>query len=352
MKRRVLFLVVSYHTVNFFRPIIQRLLDRGHSVRILALHDLPYGAKEDGFDSHKVAWNKFDWDKIEEFDPHRIVVFNGFFRAIHAATKILKKRWPTLTAEVAWLPQRDYIYIDKGIHHESSVSQRAKEMRESYKFKSDLIEEKRTHLRALREKYKPGPIPDYLPSNYVLVPLQLERDTSIVYASKHFKDMNSLVSYVKNALPDTPIVVKQHPKANTDEREFALDLSSADFVLKNEASMNDLSAKASMVVGINSTSLIEAMIHNKPVVQLGHSIVNPVGPGPINWKEEFDLSRPSLLSDFHKRIVSGDLKADQDLSDALLLTMMANQISFRHPPEWAVDLVLNLPSNARTIEDL
>ena len=346
-KQRFLFLVVSYHTVNFFKPIITKLLKRGHSVRILAMHDLPKGAKEDGFDTFQQDWHHFKWDKIESFNPTRVVVFNGSFGPINAATCALKKRYPLFCAEVAWFPQSDYIYIDRNIHHLSNVCLETVMGSHAYKQNADFIDRLEPVMEEIKEKYKPSlNKPSFVSRDKtVIIPLQLSQDTSILYSSPYFKTMDSLIGFALHALPDQAnIVVKPHPKMDFTyfKKHFGETLlKKVTFIEGNQYSLNSLIYHSRMALGINSTGLMEALVHNRPVYQLGKNICQS-SPGSLDKKD---------VVSFYKSCVE-PCHITERINKAKVLTMIANQVNFRDPPEWAISKLENYKTSARTMEDL
>ena len=351
MKERILILVVSYHTINFFRKIILKLLAKGHDVRVLAIHELPYGAKEDKFDTHRANWHHFEWDKIDAFNPTRVIVFNGYFRLIHASVNVLRSFYKTLFVEIAWFPQTSYIYLDQDIHHMGSIATSVSKAQKLDRVRmKEIITSKKPHLDALRVKYAPtGKIPENLPERFLLVPLQLERDTSIVYSSPCFKDMSSLVGYFRRTakLANIPLVVKAHPKANTDELENA-SLFHADLILKtNDYSMNALSHKATVIGGANSTSLMEAMIHYKPILQRGYNIADK-NATCITLNDPAYTSLPALLHGLETK----ESVVDKERIDITLLTLLANQILFNDPPDWVSEQIINGTVTGRGPEEL
>ena len=348
MKERVLFLVISYHTINFFRPMIKTLLAEGHAVRILCVDALTAGAREDRFDSYCVNWPQFKWERIHEWGPTRVVIFNGFFRSIHAATKALQLLvHNVLIAEVAWLPQNNYIYIDRAIHQKSGLCsniQMISNMDHLEKIPALLEEVKKKH-------YKPKPVPVKLPPDYVLVPTQLERDTSIQYASQHFKDMKSMVGYVRNNLrPDIPVVVKLHPKRHTDYVDENFVAENCIIIDDPNISMTDLVQGAHMVVGINSTSLIEALLFGRPVVALGENVAGADFTDPrVQPFVRFPLTDFGALQRIYDN--PAEHHPAQSIIDLRLAYLIANQIDFQKPPRWAIDRIITGDTRPRTIDD-
>jgi hypothetical protein len=326
--------------MNFFRPIVKKLLRDGHEVRILATGALPAGAKEDGFDTYRCDWHLFNWERIESFEPTRILTFNGGFRPIHAAVKALRQKYDFLFAEVAWFTQNDFIYIDRDVHHRSTIAGETPRCKDV----SEII-------KLIKSKYVPkDKLAIELPEDFVLVPLQLERDTSILYASDYFKDMNSLIGFVRHHLDaKIPVVVKTHPKRQTDEVEESLRDSGCILVNHPEVTMTDLVSRAKLVVGINSTSLMEALVLGKPIVSLGNSVAGhdklsadsqPFIRGHV---ESFDLMKVYNNPT--------EFMPSKEIVEQRIAYLYANQIDFRSPPSWAADRIISGDTTPRTVDD-
>jgi capsule polysaccharide export protein KpsC/LpsZ len=114
-------------------------------------------------------------------------------------------------------------------------------------------------------------------SNYILVPLQLENDTQILYYSK-YRNMIQFIEDVLNKYPQHKIVIKPHPKEDNTEQYLKLLSKYSNLLMadKTDSFMN-LASKASFVVGITSTTLYEAGILGKKVISLGnHPISNNI----------------------------------------------------------------------------
>lgn len=351
--KKIGFLVVSYHTVNFFRPIIKKLLERGHEVQIYAIHPLPAGAREDKFDTHRIDWHLFDLQPLYDFGPDVLVAFNGYFKPIHAACKYLKERYQFLHAEVAWFPQRDYIYVDREIHDRSDVAKRVEEI--TRVFDPNLYKDKAHILGKVRQNYIPSTNkpPEVLEGKInIIVPLQLETDTSILYASPYFKDMESMVGFIdkcaKKYGPHLNIIVKKHPKwakANFEGTFSKERYPNCTIISESKHTMNDYAAHCDGVIGINSTSLMEAMLHRTPVLQMGGNVycTHSVFPKYIHF-ERF------VSKLFHK-----DFDEDYFMASEIgMLTLIANQVAFRHPEDWVVDKIDGTlpPDYTRSPDDL
>lgn len=249
-------------------PVARLLVDAGHEV--MAVYSGPVPPSDHRVQFGSCSWALFDHGPLESFDPDRVVIFNGYHRAIHAAARFIEKRWKTLYMEHGWLPQREFNYIDPlGTGGRSSLAGEWEHL---------VGSEGRVNVTRARlsEVYRPGEVGLDLPRGFILVPMQLERDTSIVYDSPYFKSMPSLVAFVRKHFPEFPIVVKLHPMDPTVHCFEAASFSGVK-VVRGEVSINDLTALADFVIGINSTSLIEALVHEKRVGVLGRNVATGKG---------------------------------------------------------------------------
>lgn len=134
----------------------------------------------------------------------------------------------------------------------------------------------------------------------VLLPLQIESDSNILFYSPFYKSMPAVIGDVVEALecyPDVYLVVKPHPEDK--DRLVELDVfSGSQCQLNDELSLPTLLDCADVVVTINSTVGLEALLFGKPVVTLGQAIYSNKG-------FTFDmLDRSDLPSQLGKAIAS------------------------------------------------
>lgn len=108
--------------------------------------------------------------------------------------------------------------------------------------------------RALREAH---PTTD---EGFVLVPLQVENDSQVLYYSP-YPFMQDAIGAIERMYPGVPIVFRPHPKRSPS----ATPLVSARSRVERGGDYLDWARRASIVVGLNSTALLEALILGKPV---------------------------------------------------------------------------------------
>lgn len=121
-----------------------------------------------------------------------------------------------------------------------------------------------------------------LPKKFVFLPLQCFSDTQILINSPYINNMDSFVSVVyqaiKKSLPeDYKIIVKEHPDdwGRLNYRKLAKQYP--DIIWLKKYNIRRLIEKAELVVTINSSVGIEALMYHKPVVTVGNSFYNVKG---------------------------------------------------------------------------
>ncbi len=110
----------------------------------------------------------------------------------------------------------------------------------------------------------------------VFVPLQVQRDTNIVLHSDHIKTMRELVRRVACAVQgtDTAVVVRRHP----EETELDLALPERDNThYIDQGTAEQWCDLADVVVTVNSTVGLTALLRGRPVVTLGRAIYTNKG---------------------------------------------------------------------------
>lgn len=231
--------------INCIAPLCHNII-RGNRDSVFV-----YTPSEPPFSTHTSKYRKQFYKQIlTAVAPDCIIVWNGltahhndFIETVHKLS--MENRVHYL--EAAWLPQKDYIYCDShGINGNSSIASQQlitltkNQQKELYtalaKFRNNLSTDKR-----------PGTI---------LVPLQIEHDTSILHFSP-FKKMQEFVSFLEEWIPPGyQVTIRPHPKSKV---KSTLTITRDDFIVDNGGNLFDLLACTDIVIGINSTTLIEAM---------------------------------------------------------------------------------------------
>ncbi|MYL30765.1 hypothetical protein GLW03_13190 [Halobacillus halophilus] len=139
----------------------------------------------------------------------------------------------------------------------------------------------------------PAPVPDPetrpIKGEYVFVPFQLETDSQTISHSRRIKTMRELMLYSLTAVTNynkanntkLKVVFKIHPHYKNDGDNFYLEglrevckTYGETAVLLEEGDSTQLVRHAKMVITINSTVGIEALMYNRNVVTLGDAFYN------------------------------------------------------------------------------
>ena len=280
-------------------------------------------------------WWNFDFGALEDFRPDRVLVFNGSFPWCAAATSEISRRWNTRYGELAWLPQSNYLYLDfQGPGARSRLAETHWWPTSPACAREDRAA--RLMVKLLRGRYRVRNRPLGLPERYLLVPLQLEDDTSVVQDSPVFKTNASMVGFLHRALAgELPLVVKPHPleAKPTDPTN----MPPGAHVVPPGVPFGDLLWGAAAVAGMNSTCLVESLVWEKPVIQLGHGVA--CGKNVLAW--EPSRGSPRLL-DIQEALA---FRPDPHHTARVLYRLRQRQFHMRRPPARVLELL------AREFED-
>lgn len=187
----------------------------------------------------------FIWNGDREFDSV-------------ARTLCETHRIPHTFLESGFFPQRGYYTFDrKGVNAHSEL------------MTDDLSwvgEPQFAKLRALRERYL-GTRRHEGGGGYILAPLQIEHDTSIVLHSP-CKTMQSFIDHAQEQFPQRRIIFKTHPLDRNANYKIK---PGNELICKG--SFMDLAVQADLIYGINSTTLLESALLGAPVTAIGNGLL-------------------------------------------------------------------------------
>lgn len=194
---------------------------------------------------------------------HHVFMWNGEEDCYLPIKTICKKHKVGFSIlEVGYFPQAGNFIVDrKGINAHSELMD------------DDLTWvgcEHLNNLDNLRNKYLCGK--RYLgDKTYVLVPLQIESDTNIQLHSP-CKSMQEFILKTEKCFPDRQIIFKIHPK----DQKINYKVDPKNRLVKN-GNILDYASHASLVYGINSTSLLESALLGAPVKAVGYGFIQKHG---------------------------------------------------------------------------
>jgi hypothetical protein len=214
---------------------------------------------------------------LENYKPDYVFCWNGSSSGDLTTATIAQAFGAKMVfSEQGWFPQATTLYFDmSGCNGKCGTKNRSYASLSPESMKR-FLDRRRAYIEEIGESERfPGTAfsirrPDL--SKPVFVPLQDERDLNIVQDSP-FKTMDEFVRFVARTWPDTRFVVRPHPKYPNP----ALG-AYPNVVLDNpKRPMFESLATCGMVVGINSTTLLESALLGFTVISFGESLATGTG---------------------------------------------------------------------------
>ncbi len=214
---------------------------------------------------------------LEKFEPDYVFCWNGSSAGDLTTSAIAHARGAKMVySEQGWFPQATTLYFDmagcngkcgtKNRHYPKISPEEARRFLERRKMYIESIgQSNRYPVDAFRI------MPPDL-SKPVFLPLQDERDLNIVQDSP-FRTMDEFVEVVSHRWPNLHFIVRPHPKyPNPKLRKYS------NITLDNpKKPMFDTLAECGLVIGINSTTLLESALLGYTVLSFGESLATGTG---------------------------------------------------------------------------
>lgn len=267
-----------------WRHVSKAYLDLSISLRKLG-HECILVVNKNAIDRHlkKVDYfyieDKNIKDLIKKFTPDICFIWGGRRPGDIKTKNMVLDLVPNckfIYSEAGWFPQKGTIYFDSlGTNANASFSQK------SYVEKATPNElEKFLSLRKRIIRKDLGlPIWKSISKfkitranlqKKILVPLQDEKDSNITNSSP-FKTMRELVTFLATTYPNQNFIVRSHPRAKSENLPL---FKNVEYQESNIPLFKQFS-EIGMVIGINSTVLLQSAMHNKTVVALGDGLGTP-----------------------------------------------------------------------------
>lgn len=301
---KIAILLLNSELFQPFDDLTRKLTARGHEVKVIVSEE---GVGEKLVNEVHCDWVNLDFSAITDFSPDVVLSWGDALWYHLPAIPMLKGRYPLFVMELAWLGEK-----------ESAVY-----LLESNAFTSRFLE---SGFKSYIPNFRKVSHHDFgysvqrsIGSEYVYVPMQPEEDPAFQY-SPYFKSANSFLDFIEVTSGDTPVII--------DRSMCSEEISTiADNVTVYEGPLTpqELMAGASVVVGVNSRRMIEALAFGKTVFSFGKS---PASAGFL----EGDIADPDFVANvFHSR------KAlPRATTNKVLRYLMCNQFSMHDVPEWAI----------------
>lgn len=197
---------------------------------------------------------KLDWDFYRKCAPRLkrasfVVIWNGCQTNARNGTALCESmQIPHCYFEWGVQPQKETFLVDlEGMVNRSML------MKPLGWVSQKDIDTYEAGMAPIREKYPLAP-----EKGRILVPMQIENDTQVLY-SGHWRNMAELVEYVEHLYPNHEIVIRPHPKSG-NQFDFKPTRGGNVVIEAKDTCQDFLEAarRSDVVVGLNSTSLVEA----------------------------------------------------------------------------------------------
>jgi len=140
--------------------------------------------------------------------------------------------------------------------------------------------------------------PEDIPKPFFLFPQSLSTDTQLLIRAPQFQDCLSICEQIANVLPfGHSLVIKEHPghPGVIDHYRLKAVLKSYKnvYFICGDIRLQSLLPEAAALITVNSTSAIEALLHNIPVITLGESFYRGTG---LTYDVSYLLELQSILT--------------------------------------------------------
>ncbi|MBU1298421.1 MAG: hypothetical protein KKF20_06490 [Bacteroidetes bacterium] len=237
--------------------------------------------------------DKLSLKMLGKLKPDYIILWNGDLPKDDIVKNwAIKSDIPIIYVEMGWFPQEKTVYFDfRGVNASSEIR--------GIKLKRvSLYQRKKLHMFLQKYHQEMNLYGNKLPSDFIFVPLQVETDSNILKNSA-IKTMKGLVERVASIFKDEIIIVRPHPK-HPDVKLGRI----PNMCVDTSSDLHNLVKKARVVVGINSTVLLEALTYFKPVVALGEGLFSNHNV----LIEGRDLTNAEIIHEI-KKLISKEKKA-------------------------------------------
>lgn len=224
---------------------------------------------------------------LSKNDCDCLIVWSGFSTKQKAMIEVArKKKIPIIFCENGPLPHT--MQVDsKGVNYLGSISEVTDETIRKIEIdnaKLDVLKKTPLIVREVskaKQQKKNLSLSAELPAEFVFIPFQVHNDSQVLLFSSWIPNMEKLLEVVWTAVEGynleqeekLQIVVKEHP---SDQGKINYDVLRESWALKgvifaNDHSTQELIDQAEVIVTINSSVGMEALLRNKPVIALGES---------------------------------------------------------------------------------
>jgi capsular polysaccharide export protein len=223
---------------------------------------------------------------INKTSPIYIFIWNGYTGIV---ANILREYSMVNNIKQAFLERgffKNSVFIDsKGTNASSDLSKLESIPKLNIKYKYKQVVKDKSNF--IQKKLIPS---KFINKKIIFIPLQVQDDTNILLYSEEIKTMRQLVLMTYMHMNDDYIcVVRPHPEEDTSVN---LNLPILDrLIVTSDGDLKQWILLSSLIININSTVGLEAILENKKVICLGKSIYSNKGLTIDTNIREFNLDR-------------------------------------------------------------
>jgi hypothetical protein len=351
---RILFVsgagILPEQRINRWKMVSKLYSEMGGALRSLG-HQTYYYVHPEAWDDAlppEMVWVHPDHEHfphvLESFAPDFVFCWNGSSPGdLITATLAAAAGAKMLFSEQGWFPQSKTLYFDMtgtnarcSTRHKFYPALDDKSQSRFIKLRSDYL--KAIGMEQLFDSTAFSIAPPDL-SKPIFVPLQDERDLNIVQDAP-FKKMDEFVGFLHERLPGMTLLVRPHPKfPNPHLSEYA------NVVIDDpKKPMFQSLSECGMVVGINSTTLLESALLGKTVVSYGESLATGSGllcdlrPGdtldPETIRVNSDTASSVLLALLKKQMPRNSLSSPIELMQSSVFSELRTSAGIKPLQAW------------------
>lgn len=242
---------------------------------------------------------------LTSFNPEKIFVWNGQHEHLQDFMMLSKQthEGKFVYMECGWFPQKGTIYFDtEGVNAASSIAKLPTRT---------LTPSEHQQLQQWLASYTPTSAEKMVPK-LVFVPLQVDTDTNISVYSP-FKNMQELILFLERWLPpEYSAVLRPHPLQRAENEPPQL---RENFHIDSKTEIRALIDRSEIVIGINSTVLLEAIARGRPVICFGEGFLSKT-----NIELPFSQSVRNTMGNCQHMIYELAIKAQDSTASCLKAT--------------------------------
>lgn len=248
----------------------------------------------------QLTWNCPDHEHfnyvLNRFKPNFVFTWNGSSIGDETTSTLAQTYGAKMVfSEQGWFPQKDTMYFDLTGCNGKCSSQNTIWPAPDTKGTTQLLAARKKYITqtGLENFFTVDTFNIASPelSKPIFVPLQDERDLNIILDSP-FKNMNSFVSFLCKSYPQYQFIVRPHPKyPNPNLGDYTnVELGNPKIPMFKQLS------RCGMVIGINSTTLLESALLGFTVISYGKGLGTGTGIFHDATPEAPPLSKKSTLT--------------------------------------------------------